>query len=359
MNTAGHALLITIFGESHGVSVGCALEGLPAGMKLDVDTLKREIDMRRPAPLIGTARHEADVPEIVSGVLDGRLTGTPVVIIFRNTDVNSASYSENAYIPRPGHADYTALIRYGGNSDIRGGGQFSGRMTAPLVAAGACARQFLFTHGIRVAARVRSIHTVSDEKQYPFEEIEERRFSNEIRCIDPEAAKQMRQAILAARKQGDSVGGVVECRAAGVPAGIGDPFFDTVEGQISKLAFSVPAVKGIEFGSGFSSTRMKGSENNDPFAFSPEGRVITLTNNAGGINGGITNGMEIVFRVAFKPTSSISLKQKSIDLRSRQNTELVVRGRHDPCIVPRAVIVVEAVCCLAIADLLLRSDIHG
>jgi len=354
LNTIGHTLKFTIFGESHGRYVGAILDGLPAGLHIDVEQIQREMDLRRPAPLIGTARHEEDTVEISGGIRDGVLTGTPLLFLIRNTDVRSAVYEEMRNIPRPGHADYTSFVKYRGHSDYRGGGQFSGRMTAPMVAAGAAARQYLSSKGMRVAARVVSIHDVEDRKNYSFQEIENRRFSNEIRCVDEETAVRMRDRILEARKNSDSVGGIIECRATGVAAGLGEPFFDTVEGELSKMIFAIPAVKGIEFGSGFSSTRMTGSENNDPFAIQ-DGKVVTHTNNAGGINGGITNGMDVVFRVAFKPTSSIPKVQKSVDLSSMKETEIQVKGRHDPCIVPRAVIAVEAACCLVFADLLLRS----
>ncbi|MEM3852034.1 MAG: chorismate synthase [Methanomassiliicoccales archaeon] len=357
MNTAGTALRITIFGESHGELVGAVLDGLPAGMPLDIVRIQQEIDMRRPAPLIGTARHESDIVEILTGHRNGKLTGTPLLILFRNTDVRSATYDAIQFVPRPGHADYTSFVKYGGFADSRGGGQFSGRMTAPLVAAGACARQFLEKRGIRVAAFVRSIHTIRDDAEHTFDEVEKGRFSNEIRCLDPVLAEKMKGEILMARSNGDSVGGIVECRASGMPAGLGDPFFDSVEGEISKMVFAIPAVRGIQFGSGFASTEMYGSEHNDQFTIS-EGKVVTLTNNAGGVNGGITNGMDIVFSVAFKPTSSIPKEQRSVDLTSMRETTIVVKGRHDPCIVPRAVIVVEAVCSLVLADLLLRGGLQ-
>lgn len=359
MNTIGSALRLTIFGESHGEHVGALLDGLPAGMEIDVASIQRELDMRRPAPLIGTARHEADIVRVESGVRDGRLTGTPLVFLFDNTDVKSATYKDMGHIPRPGHADYTSFVKYGGHADYRGGGQFSGRLTAPLVAAGAAARQYLARRGVKIAARVVSVHSVTDTGKYTIDQIDARRFGNELRCIDEVAATEMRKTILDARKRGDSVGGVVECIAAGVPAGLGEPFFDTVEGEISKMMFSIPAVKAVEFGSGFRSAAMFGSENNDPFRLSGPGGncVVTETNNAGGVNGGITNGMDLWFRLAIKPASSISIKQRSVDLSEMKETEVTVRGRHDPCIVPRAVIVVEAACALVLADLHLRSGL--
>ena len=358
MNSIGTALRLTIFGESHGELVGAILDGLPPGMKIDMDELNREIEMRKPAPLIGTARHEADEVKIASGVKDGILTGTPVLFIMENRDVRSASYGDMQFIPRPGHADYTAFVKYRGQSDFRGGGQFSGRLTAPIVAAGAVARQYLSSKGIRVAAHVVSIGTVVDGTEYTFDTIENKRFGNEIRCIDGPAAAGMRDAILGARSDGDSLGGTIRCVADGVPAGLGEPFFDTVEGEISRFMFAIPAVKGIEFGSGFRGSAARGSVNNDQFVISRDGKgVVTATNNSGGINGGITNGMPLVLRVAVKPTSSISSKQRSVDLRTMQETDLVVRGRHDPCIVPRAVIVVEAALCTVLADLYLRSGL--
>lgn len=357
MNTIGGALRLTIFGESHGELVGALLDGLPAGLVIDLSAVQHDLDMRRPAPLIGTARHESDTVRVSGGIVDGRLTGTPLLFTLNNTDVRSASYSETAHIPRPGHADYTAHVKYRGNADLRGGGQFSGRLTAPLVAAGSAARQYLLTMGIRVAARVTRIHDVTDEGSYNFDRVEGERFGNELRCLDGDAATRMRARILEARSRGDSVGGVIECTATGIPAGLGEPFFDTVEGEISKMMFSIPAVKAIEFGSGFRSAEMYGSENNDPFVVSGKDSksVRTSTNNAGGINGGLTNGMDLVFRLAVKPTSSIPKKQKSVDLQTMEAKEIAVKGRHDPCIVPRAVIVVEAACALVLSDLILRS----
>ncbi|MBX8631687.1 MAG: chorismate synthase [Thermoplasmata archaeon] len=358
MNSIGTALRLTLFGESHGELVGAVLDGLPAGMQVDVSQIAFEIGMRKPAPLIGTARREEDDVRIASGIKDGHLTGTPLLFLLPNTDVRSASYAETQFVPRPGHADYTAYVKYKGHSDFRGGGQFSGRMTAPVVAAGAVARQFLKGKGIRVAAHVVRIEDVDDSGEYEFDTVEKERFSNDIRCIGSDAAGRMRDAILRARNEGDSVGGIIRCIAVGIPPGLGEPFFDTVEGELSKMIFSIPAVKGIEFGSGFEGSGWRGSRNNDPFSYSAaEGKVVTLSNNSGGINGGITNGMPLVFRTAFKPTSSIARKQKSIDLRTFEEKELTVRGRHDPCIVPRAVIVVEAACCLTLADLYLRSGL--
>lgn len=357
MNTIGSALRVTLFGESHGEMVGAVLDGLPAGTVIDTSLIQRDLDMRRPAPLIGTARHESDVVHLTGGIIEGRLTGTPLLFTLDNTDVRSASYRERGHIPRPGHADYTAHVKYRGNADPRGGGQFSGRLTAPLVAAGAAARQYLGSRGMRIAARVTRIHNVVDDGTYTFDRVEEGRFGNELRCLDPDAAARMRESILDARNRGDSVGGVIECTATGIPAGLGEPFFDTAEGELARMMFAIPAVKAVEFGSGFRAAEMFGSENNDPFIVADDGgRIETATNNAGGINGGLTNGMDIVFRLAVKPTSSIAGKQKSVDLETMKETEIAVKGRHDPCIVPRAVIVVEAACALVLSDLLLRSE---
>ncbi len=358
MNSIGTVLRLTVFGESHGELVGAVLDGLPAGMKIDMDALRRDMEMRKPARLIGTARHEADEVTITAGVKDGILTGTPVLFLIANRDVSSASYGDMPFIPRPGHADYTAFVKYGGKSDFRGGGQFSGRMTAPVVAAGAIARQYLASKGIRIAAHVASIGKISDGGDYGFDRIERDRFPTEVRYIDAVAAEAMKNAILAARSEGDSLGGTIRCVASGVPAGLGEPFFDTAEGEISRFMFAIPAIKGIEFGSGFHGSTKRGSENNDPFVLSADGgKVVTATNNSGGINGGITNGMPLVLKVAVKPTASISAKQRSVDLRTMRETDMIVRGRHDPCIVPRAVIVVEAALCIVLADLYLRSGI--
>lgn len=360
MNSIGSHVRLTIFGESHGEHVGSVLDGLPAGTAVDIAEVQKEVDLRRPAPLIGTARHEPDIVSITGGIRDGKLTGAPVLFLFDNSDIRSESYRETENVPRPGHADFTSYVKYRGFADHRGGGQFSGRLTAPLVAAGAVARQFLSSRGVRIAARVRSIHDVGDDRHYSFDEVSAGRFSNEVRCVDPSAAARMKECILETRKRGDSVGGVIECASSGIPAGLGEPFFDTVEGELSKMLFAIPAVKGVEFGSGFGGSALYGSENNDPFIIGSgkERRMATSTNNAGGINGGITNGMDIIFRVAVKPTSSIAMPQRSVDMSSMEERELVVRGRHDPCIVPRAVIVVEAACALVLSDLYIRSGLQ-
>ncbi len=328
----GENLKISIFGQSHAPAVGVTIEGLPAGVEIDTEELQRFLDRRAPGRnQYSTSRKEADAPEFLSGVLpsgtDGKLVacGTPVTAIIKNTNIRPQDYEELKYIPRPGHADYTANIKYGGSQDVSGGGAFSGRMTAPLCIAGGICIQLLAAKGIEINAKIRSIAGIEGDEAAMF------------------------AAIDAAKAEGDSVGGVVECVVTGLPAGIGGPMFGGLESRIAQAVFGIPAVKGVEFGAGFAAAALKGSENNDPFAIE-NGKVVTKTNNCGGILGGISTGMPLVFRAAFKPTPSIALEQDSVDLRRMQPAKLSVKGRHDPCIVPRAVPVVEAAAAIAIYD---------
>lgn len=339
----------TIFGQSHSPAIGVTVEGLPAGFEPDMSELARFMQRRAPGRNeFSTPRSEADVPEFISGLFDGRLCGTPLTAIIKNTNTRSGDYSELKYKPRPGHADFTAGERYNNAQDYTGGGHFSGRLTAPLCIVGGLCLQLLRAEGISVVTRIAELGGVADkgeicstaDKPFP--------------VVNDECGEKMKAAILSAKAEGDSVGGIIECAVSGCPAGIGDPMFGGMENRISSLVFGIPAVKGIEFGAGFDAAKMLGSENNDPFAVE-NGNIITKTNNCGGILGGITTGMPIVFRAAVKPTPSIAREQDTVDLRMMENTKLTVHGRHDPCIVPRAVPCIEAAAAIAVYDALLEK----
>ncbi len=353
MNTFGNALKITIFGKSHGEYVGITLDGLPAGLDIREENISKYLQYRRPKPLINTARIEEDEMEIIGG-FNGKTDGSPLTILIKNKNIKSNDYEEIAYKPRPGHADYPAFIKYGGNNDYRGGGQFSGRMTAPIVAAGGLLEPVLNGKGIRSLARTLSIAEFRDDRNYSLEELE-KRYDNDLRIISDSLHKEIVDYIVKVRREGDSVGGVVETAIFGVPIGLGEPFFNSVESEISALAFSIPGIKGIEFGDGFRSALMKGSEFNDSLGINETGKIIIKTNHNGGINGGLTNGNPIVFRVAVRPTSSIMLPQDTVNLRDVREEKLVIKGRHDPCIVPRVVPIMESISYIVIMDLLLMS----
>ena len=354
-DSMGKLFTITSFGESHGRCVGVIIDGCPAGLAVTGDDIQKEVDRRRPKSSISTARNEPEIVEILSGINDGRTTGAPICLLVWNTDVDSSVYEKIKSLPRPGHADYTNFVKYGGFNDYRGGGRSSGRITAGFVMAGAIAKKLLASIGIEVLAHTIEIGGIKAvEKGY--DEIKETVEINTLRCADPEAAEEMMKVIEKARAEGDSVGGIIECFAINIPAGLGEPVFDTMEGDLAKAMFSIPAVKGIEFGSGFSSARKKGSENNDPFRIK-KGKVITATNNAGGILGGISNGMPVVLRVVVKPTPSISKKQDTVDLKTMTDSIIEISGRHDACIVPRAVPVVEAMVAVTITDFARRAGI--
>lgn len=355
MNTIGTVLRITIFGSSHGPGVGCVIDGVPPGLEVDRDEVQREVDLRKPSGALGTPRAEEDRVEILAGVRDGRTTGAPLVMFIANKDTDSSKYDRFRTVPRPGHADLTALRKYGDAVDLRGGGQFSGRMTAPLVAAGAVAKEMLRPLGVQVAAYTQRLGRIEDGEDRTIKEVRRQARENPVRAADPEVALDMIHEIMEAKHQEDSVGGVVRCLTVGLPMGVGEPFFDSLEGELAKMMFAIPGVKGIEFGAGFRAAEMRGSEHNDSFVVE-DGEVRTITNNAGGVLGGLSNGMPLDVRVAFKPTASISLEQRSIDLERMEDTTIKVEGRHDPCIVPRAVVVVEAVTALVLADLCLRGD---
>ena len=354
-STLGDKIKISVFGESHGNGIGVVVDGLPAGVKIDLDKVLAQMARRAPGKdKTATPRKESDLPRILSGMLDDTLTGAPLCAVIENTNTRSGDYGNLLSCPRPGHSDYTAFVKYGGANDIRGGGHFSGRLTAPIVFAGAVCRQILEQKGIKIAAHISSIGKVSDKSFDPVNienELIDRLNLSSFALIDQSAEDKMREVVESARMSLDSVGGTIECVVTGIDAGFGDPMFDGVEGVIAKAVFGVPAIKGIEFGKGFELSQMRGSESNDPFEYK-EGKVVTSTNNCGGILGGITNGMPIIFKAAVKPTPSISQKQQTVDLQTKQNAELEIKGRHDPCIVPRAVPVIEAVTAIAIINLM-------
>ncbi len=354
-STLGDKIKISIFGESHGNGIGVVADGLPAGVKIDFDKVLTQMARRAPGKdKTATPRKESDLPRILSGMLDDTLTGAPLCAVIENTNTRSGDYGNLLSCPRPGHSDYTAFVKYNGANDIRGGGHFSGRLTAPIVFAGAVCRQILEQKGIKIAAHISSIGKVCDRNFDPVNidnNLIDRLNLSSFALIDQSAEDKMREVVESARMSLDSVGGTIECVVTGIDAGFGDPMFDGVEGVIAKAVFGVPAIKGIEFGKGFELSQMRGSESNDPFEYK-DGKVVTLTNNCGGILGGITNGMPIIFKAAVKPTPSISQKQQTVDLQTKQNAELEIKGRHDPCIVPRAVPVIEAVTAIAIINLM-------
>ena len=344
----GENLRLTIFGQSHAPAVGMTLEGISAGEWIDPERLQRFLDRRAPGRNDwSTGRKEEDKPEFLCGITDNRTCGAPITAILQNTDTRSGDYAALRYVPRPGHADYTAYMKYGDAFDNAGGGQFSGRMTAPLCVAGGICLQLLEREGITILSRIAEIGGVLDRGEL-LQSTAEKPFP----VVDDERGIEMRRQILAAKEEGDSLGGVIECQVIGLPVGLGDALFGGLESRIASIVFGIPAVKGIEFGDGFTSVRRKGSENNDAFCVQ-NGQIQTETNHCGGILGGISNGMPLRFRVAFKPTPSIAKPQKSVDLRTLEETELRIKGRHDPCIVPRAVPVVEAAAAVAVYDALL------
>lgn len=351
MNAIGVRYRTTLFGTSHGPFVGCTIEGLRAGTPVDASLVQAQLDRRRPGQsLVTTQRKEEDRVEFSEGLRDGEATGEPIVAMIRNEDVRSRSYADVARVPRPGHGDFPARMKYGGKSDLRGGGQLSGRMTAPLVVSGAIARQVVGRLGVGFHAHAAQIGSVVSRAVRP-EEIDANVERTPVRCADLEAADRMIAEIEAARKDRDSVGGIIEGSITGLPVGVGEPFFESVEATLAHLFLSIPAVKGVDFGAGFRAAPMRGSEHNDPFVVR-DGRVRTETNHAGGVLGGITTGMPVTFRVVVKPTASIARPQRSVDLERMEASEIVVTGRHDPCIVPRAVPVVENVAAMGVLDLM-------
>ena len=347
-STYGENWKVTIFGESHGPAIGVTVEGIPAGEPIDLDALDRFLLRRAPGRnAYSTARKEADKPEFLSGIRNGVTTGTPLTAIIRNGDRKSRDYSELKAKPRPGHADYTAEVKYFGCQAFEGGGHFSGRLTAPLCIAGGIALQLLEREGIRVISRIASIGPVKDEGA-----LSESTAEREFPTVSEARGEEMKAYVAERRAEGDSAGGVIECRVLGLPSGVGDPMFGGLENRIAAAVFGIPAVKGVEFGAGFGAAEMTGSLHNDPFILK-DGEVRTETNHAGGILGGISTGMPVVVRVAVKPTPSIAKPQKTVDLNKMEETELVIEGRHDPCIVPRAVPAVEAAVAVAVYDAVL------
>lgn len=350
-STYGESLKLTIFGQSHGNAIGMTLDSIPAGLPVNMDTLKSFMDRRAPGQSdFSTPRKESDSPEFLSGIVNGFTCGAPICAIIRNNNTRSGDYENLKDCPRPGHADYTAQVKYRGFQDVAGGGHFSGRLTAPLCIAGGMCKQWLETSGIHICAHIQSIAGIADEPvSLDWVQPDFNRVSKEFPVLNSDAGIKMQQAIAQAKKDGDSVGGIIECIVTGIPAGIGEPMFSGMESKISQIVFGIPAVKGLEFGSGFSGSHFRGSQNNDAFTVH-NGKIRTKTNNAGGILGGITTGMPLVFSVAVKPTPSISAKQHSISLSRMEDQTLQISGRHDPCIVPRAVPVIEAAAAIAIFD---------
>jgi len=354
-SSIGKEFVIACFGESHGRCVGVVIDGCPAGLPLSEQDIQKELDKRIPLkPEIVSARREQDIVEILSGTFNGFTTGAPICTLVWNKEIIPGEYDSIKDTPRPGHADYPARIKYGSFNDYRGGGRFSGRITVAFVMAGAIAKKLLGLFGVEVLAYTVEIGRVKLRTMPTLEEIHENTYKTAVRCPDPERAKEMEEAILKAKRGGDSVGGIVECIASNVPVGAGEPLFDSLDADIAKMLFDVPAVKGVEFGVGFEAARLKGSENNDPYVIR-DGKIVTLTNNAGGILGGLSSGMPILVRAAIKPTPSISKEQKTVDLSEMEETLIQVKGRHDPCIVPKAVPVIESAVAIVLADHMLRA----
>lgn len=355
-NVLGKHLTLTLFGESHGPAIGAVLDGLPGGVRIDENYIAGMMAQRRAAGAASTARHEADAVQFLSGVKDGFSEGTPVTVLIANTNVRRKDYDELKDTARPGHADYAGHIRYNGFEDPSGGGHFSGRLTAPVVAAGAIARHMLEEKGILIGTHIASLAGIADR---PFQE---ERLEEEIRTVssrtfpvlDEDAGRRMMEVIEEARSSCDSVGGILDTAVTGLPAGIGDPAFDSLESSLAKAVFSVGAVKGISFGSGFGFAEMRGSQANDPFAVR-NGRIVTLTNHNGGINGGISNGMPVRFRTVIKPTPSIARPQQTVNFRTMEEKTITIHGRHDPAIIHRARVVIDAVTALTLADALMES----
>lgn len=353
----GNKLKTTVFGQSHGTAIGVVIDGLPAGEAIDLVALQAFMDRRKPGKnKLSTSRKEGDRPLFFSGLEDGCTCGSPLCAVIQNSDQHSSDYAALATTPRPGHADYTAFVKWAGQADMRGGGHFSGRLTAPLCIAGGIAKQILERRGVCVGAHLSSVGLIEDSAfpLHPTKELFDKIAAKDFPVLDDSRGQLMQMFIADAAQEGDSVGGVIECAVTGLPAGLGDPMFDGVENRIARAIFGIPAVKGLEFGSGFEGSRKKGSENNDPFIM--DGRSVTLaSNNCGGILGGITCGMPLVFRVAMKPTPSIAKAQQTVDLEKKTPVELSISGRHDPCVAHRAVPVVEAVAALVALDMLMEG----
>ncbi len=356
-NSIGKEFVVTCFGESHGRCVGAVIDGCPAGLPLAEEDIQKELYKRLPKKEeIVSARREEDAVEILSGIYEGFTTGAPICVLVWNKEVISDDYDTIRNTPRPGHADYPAKIKYLGFNDHCGGGRFSGRITVAFVMAGAIAKKLLELAGIEVLAYATEIGGVKMRSTPSLEDIREKTYGSSVRCPDPKVAEKMEETILNAKKMGDSVGGLVECVASNVLAGVGEPIFDSLDAELAKMLFDIPAVKGVEFGVGFEAARLKGSENNDSYVMR-DGEIEAVTNNAGGVLGGLSSGMPIVVRVAVNPTPSISKEQKTVDLLNMADTTVQVKGRHDSCIVPKAVPVVEASVAMVLVDQLLRAGL--
>ncbi|MEM1539719.1 MAG: chorismate synthase [Candidatus Bathyarchaeia archaeon] len=355
-NSIGKDFVVTCFGESHGKCIGVVVDGCPAGLPLTEKDIQAELDKRvPPKPEIVSARVEKDTVEILSGVFEGFTTGAPICMLVWNKEAEPSNYETIRDKPRPGHADYVARVKYGGFNDYRGGGRFSGRITVAYVMAGAIAKKLLSLFGVEVLAYTTAIGNVKLDRTPTLEEIRRNTYLNAVRCPEPACAKSMEEAILKAKSEGDSLGGIVECIALNVPVGVGEPIFDSLDAEIAKILFNIPAVKGVEFGRGFRAAQLRGSENNDAYVIR-NGKIITLTNNAGGVLGGLSTGMPIKVRIAIKPTPSIPKEQKTVNLASMEETSIRVLGRHDPCVVPKAVPVVESALAIVLADHMLRAS---
>ncbi len=352
----GDKIKLSIFGESHGEAIGCVIDGLPAGIKIDMNAVYKDMQRRAPGKdKTATPRLEKDIPHILSGMLDNVTTGAPLAMVIENTNTKSGDYSNLMTVPRPGHSDYPAYVKYGGNNDIRGGGHFSGRLTAPLVFAGSVAKQILSQMGVTIGAHIKQIGSVCDavsDLNKTDKSLLDTLSSSTFSLIDETKEQAMRDEIEKARLSLDSVGGIIECFAVGLPVGLGGNMFDTVEGKLASILFGVPAVKGVEFGIGFGFADKRASEVNDQYEIK-NGRVSTLSNNNGGVLGGMTDGAPLSVSVAIKPTPSIAKKQKSVNLLTMENAELEIHGRHDPCIVVRAVPVIECAVALGLLDLMM------
>ncbi len=354
-NSIGKEFTVTTFGESHGKIVGVVVDGCPAGLPLSEADIQMDLDRRIPSePRIVSPRIEKDTAKVLSGVFNGFTTGAPITVTVENREVDSSDYEAIKDLPRPGHADYTARIKYGGFQDYRGGGRFSGRVTVALIMAGSIAKKLLSRFEVDVLAYTTAVGNVTSDKKFSAEEIRKNRYSTSTRCPNLTCSEKMEQAIVEARKEGESVGGVVECMALNVPVGVGEPLFDSLDADLAKALFNVPAVKAVEFGLGFEIAELKGSESNDAYILQ-SGKVATSTENMGGILGGISNGMPILIRIAIKPTPSLGKEQKSVNLSTMKNANLSVKGRHDPCVVPKAVPAVEAAVAVTLADHMIRA----
>ncbi len=354
-NSLGKIFNVTSFGESHGNCMGIVVDGCPAGLPITESDIQQEVERRRPGVAGTTERWEPDRVEIISGIYDGNTTGAPICMLSWNKDIDSGVYKKNRFALRPGHADYTAFVKYGGLNDFRGGGRFSGRITLAYVMAGVIARKLIGRLGIDVFAHVVEIGGIKARVQ-ELEAIKENAGKNPLWCADPEAADKMTRLIEQAKQEKDSLGGIIEGIAVNLPAGLGEPVFDNFDGELAKALFAIPAVKGVEFGAGFAVAGIKGSQNNDLYDIK-DGRIITRTNNAGGVLGGISTGMPVIVRVAVKPTASIAKSQETVDIQKMTRTDLAITGRHDTCIVPRAVPGVEAMMAVTICDFVLQAGL--